>query len=56
MSAVFPSWPKTRSSSENGPLDLPADPQGTRFLDHFQQDKSTHKPKGIVAIDLKDLT
>jgi hypothetical protein len=37
------------------PADVSADPQGTRFLDHFQRDKDTREPKGIVAIDLRDL-
>jgi hypothetical protein len=30
----------------------PADPTGTVFLDFFQTDKVTGRPKGIVAIDL----
>ena len=47
---------KLRFGGELFPADLPADPQGTRFLDHFQRDKHTREPKGIVAIDLKDLT
>jgi hypothetical protein len=31
-----------------------ADPAGTRFIDFFQCDKDGH-PKGIIALDLKDL-
>ena len=46
---------KLRFGGELFPADLPADPEGTQFLDHFQQDKHTREPKGIVAIDLKDL-
>lgn len=37
------------------PAEVPADPAGTRFLDYFQQDKTTGARKGIVALDLKDL-
>ena len=46
---------KSRFGGELFPADLPADPEGTQFLDHFQRDKHTREPKGIVAIDLKDL-
>ena len=31
-----------------------ADPSGTRFIDFFQRDKDG-QPKGIIALDLKDL-
>jgi hypothetical protein len=34
----------------------PATPAGTRFLEFFQQDKTTGDVKGIVAIDLGALT
>ena len=46
---------KLRFGGELFPADVSADPQGTPFLDHFQRDKDTREPKGIVAIDLKDL-
>ena len=35
--------------------DAQADPAGTRFIDFFQRDKDGNA-KGIIAIDLKDLT
>ena len=35
--------------------DTEADPAGTRFIDFFQQDKDGNA-KGIIAIDLKELT
>jgi len=46
---------KAKYGGELFPADLSADPAGTRFLDYFQQDKTTGKPKGIVALDLGDL-
>lgn len=46
---------KARYGGEMFPADLSADPAGTRFVDYFQQDKTTGKPKGIVALDLGDL-
>lgn len=39
----------------NPTLVLCCDTVGTRFIDHFQQDKHTRDLKGIVAVDLKDL-
>jgi len=47
---------KARFSGELFPAVVPADPAGTRFLDYFQQDKTTAARKGIVALDLKDLS
>lgn len=46
---------KAKYGGELFPADLGADPAGTRFLDYFQQDKTTGKPKGIVALDLGEL-
>ena len=46
---------KSKFGGELFPADLPADPAGTEFIDHFQRDKFTHEPKGIVALDLEDL-
>jgi hypothetical protein len=46
---------KTKFGGELFPAEVPADPAGTRFLDYFQQDKTTGARKGIVALDLKDL-
>jgi hypothetical protein len=37
------------------PADVPADRDGTRFLNFFQRDRATGAPKGIVAIDLGGL-
>lgn len=46
---------KAKFGGELFPAEVPADPTGARFLDYFQQDKHTGAPKGIVALDLKDL-
>lgn len=46
---------KAKFGGELFPAELPADPAGTRFLDYFQQDKTTGASKGIVALELKDL-
>lgn len=37
------------------PADLPANPAGTVFLDYFQRDRHSGRPKGIVMIDLGSL-
>jgi hypothetical protein len=34
---------------------MPAGPGYADFLDYFQHERNTHAPKGIVAINLKDL-
>jgi hypothetical protein len=47
---------KARFGGELFPAEASADPHGTRFLDYFQQDKFTGEPKGIVSLDLKELT
>jgi hypothetical protein len=46
---------KAKFGGELFPGEAVADPAGTRFLDYLQQDKNTGTPKGIVALDLKDL-
>lgn len=46
---------KAKFGGELFPAELPADPAGTRFLDYFQQGKTTGASKGIVALELKDL-
>jgi hypothetical protein len=46
---------KAKFGGELFPAEVPADPAGTRFLDYFQQDKTTGARNGIVALDLKDL-
>ena len=47
---------KERYGGEFFPTDAPADPDGTRFLDYFQRTRGASEPKGIVKIDLEDLT
>jgi Family of unknown function (DUF6932) len=47
---------KERFGGELFPAEAVADPDGTRFVDYFQRDKLTGEPKGIVALDLEDLT
>lgn len=37
------------------PADAQADDAGRRFLDFFQVDRETGRPKGIVAVDLRSL-
>jgi hypothetical protein len=46
---------KATYGGELFPAESGADPAGTRFIDYFQQDKTTGEPKGIVALDLGDL-
>ena len=46
---------KAKFGGELFPAEVPADPAGTRFLDCFQQDKTTGARKGIIALDLKGL-
>src|SRR5216684_4064716 len=46
---------KSRFGGELFPAEAGADPQGTRFIDFFQQDKDTGSAKGIVGIDLGGL-
>lgn len=46
---------KERFGGELFPADAFADPVGTRFLDYFQRDRDTGKPKGMIQIDLEDL-
>lgn len=35
------------------PASEKADPYGNKFLDFFQKDKKTKKPKGIISIELR---
>ena len=44
---------KAKYGGELFPAEVAAEPGGTRFLDYFQRDRPTGKPKGIVAIDLE---
>ena len=46
---------KARFGGELFPSDMPAGAGYPDFLDYFQHDPDTNKPKGIVAINLKDL-
>lgn len=46
---------KKRFMGEFFPAQLPEGVSGKTFLEFFQIDKATTKPKGIVAIDLKRL-
>jgi hypothetical protein len=46
---------KAKFGGELFPAEVAADSAGTRFLDYFQQDKNSGAPKGIVALNLKDL-
>jgi hypothetical protein len=43
---------KAKYGGEFFPAEVAAEPAGTRFLDYFQRDKLTGRPKGIVALDL----
>jgi hypothetical protein len=43
---------KTRYGGELFPAETAAEPAGTTFLDYFQRDRDTGRPKGIIAIDL----
>lgn len=46
---------KERFRGELFPAEAVAAPDGTRFLDYFQQDKLTGQPKGIVSLNLENL-
>lgn len=46
---------KAKFHGELFPAATAADPDGTRFLDYFQHDKDTGRPKGMVVLDLGDL-
>ncbi|HXE45087.1 MAG TPA: hypothetical protein VN635_07805 [Conexibacter sp.] len=43
---------KARYGGELFPAETAAEPAGTTFVDYFQRDRDTGKPKGILAIDL----
>jgi hypothetical protein len=46
---------KAKFGGELFPASLPAGPGYADFVDYFQHDPDTDQPKGIVAINLKDL-
>ena len=46
---------KARYGGELFPAQAAAEPAGTVFLDHFQRDRDTGEPKGIIALDLRAL-
>lgn len=43
---------KTRYGGELFPAETAAEPAGTTFLNYFQRDRDTGRPKGIISIDL----
>ena len=47
---------KERFGGELFPATMPAGPGYADFLDYFQHERATNAPKGIVAIDLEDLS
>ncbi len=47
---------KERFGGEFFPAAWEADPHGTRFIDFFQRDNMTGDRKGIVALDLENLS
>jgi hypothetical protein len=47
---------KERFGGELFPADVAAEPGGTSFLEFFQRQRNTEERKGIVKIDLEDLT
>jgi hypothetical protein len=46
---------KARFGGEVSQASMPAGPGHADFIDYFQHDPNTRQPKGIVAINLKDL-
>jgi Protein of unknown function (DUF3024) len=46
---------KARDGGELFPTDWAASPDGMTFLDYFQHDRTTQRPKSIIAIDLTGL-
>lgn len=46
---------KARFGGELFPAELPEGMSGRTFLEFFQTDRDTGRPKGIVALDLDDL-
>lgn len=47
---------KERFGGELFPADVAAEPGGTSFLEFFQRQRDAEERKGIVKIDLEDLT
>lgn len=43
---------KRRFRGELLPADIAADSDGVPYLDYFQRESNTNRPKGIVSIDL----
>lgn len=50
-------WPEVvaRFGGESFPAEVPADAAGAQLLDPYQRDKWTGEPKGLIAIDLREL-
>ena len=46
---------KERFGGELFPATMPAGTGYADFVDYFQRERDTNAPKGIVAIDLKEL-
>jgi len=46
---------KAEYMGEFFPAELPEGTSGKRFLEFFQTDRETGRPKGIVALDLREL-
>ena len=47
---------KAKYLGELFPASVGADSEGLSFLEFFQTDKNSGEPKGIVAIDLREMT
>ena len=47
---------KAKFLGESFPSDAPANPEGDTFLELFQRDKDTDEPKGIIVLNLEELT
>lgn len=47
---------KAKFLGELFPSHAPANPEGDTFLELFQRDKDTDKPKGIIVLNLEELT
>ena len=47
---------KERFGGELFPVDVAAEPGGTSFLEFFQRQRNSEERKGIIKIDLEDLT
>jgi hypothetical protein len=47
---------KARYGGELFPAEAAAKPDGTTFLEYFQRERTTERSKGIIAIDLTELS